>query len=196
MTRSKRSAQSSRTVKEYFTAYVYYLRYDEQGTLVATRAYEYFDIKKKINQPEAKIRQLARNAYFDRDNPPCYATSVDGLFRRRKGYVAFVIDSAYHHVSSENDVVLTMLDGSVATAFSNPRYLEFSTNIPGNQVTVPTVYFENEMSKAGANGPEDLCEKEHQDFSLRINRGGGRGFRVEDSGGTNMGPPVPPPGRR
>lgn len=180
---------------EYHAAYLYYLRFDQEEGDPTVRAYEYFNIKKAITNPESVMRKLARNAYFDRSSPPCYARSVDGLFRRRKGYVGFAIDSQYHDISDENAITLKLDDGDPADhTFLNPKYVSVPSGVPGDLTEISVVYFENEMRRRPGSEPGDLDIKESEDF--RIHFTSKRGRVVEDSGGTNMGPPVPPPNRR
>lgn len=186
---------------DYYTLYLYYLRFTRTNSRPSSiTAHYYFNPDPANPITQAFIEQTAREIYSSgAAHPTCYGTSFDDLVRRRKSYFAVVVelddDSEINgQVSLKLDYVFIpqVSHRDAAHTFKRPRH--FAVNV--GTKTIKGVYYENLIERATGIGHFGLAE-DHW-YHLKFTRKDLRLFdetenNFNDSGGTNMGPPVPPP---
>jgi hypothetical protein len=168
--------------------YFYYLYMS--GGSYSTRHYYYTDGR---NQPihhssvKAIVAQLAANAARDGNSPPKYGVDGRYVVWSRISYIAFVVDE--NRVQWDGDAITI---DPVLGLPNHSFYDGTDTTVTVNGASRPAAWCVNYMKDAVGADLGDADEK--YQFHLQI----GAGARIlrpmfPDSGGTNMGPPVPPP---
>jgi hypothetical protein len=182
------------------TVYYYHLTPVEDERLFEVKAY-YYERESRIGSIKNVIRQLALNARACDAVPPQCGKAFDTFKWRRKSYIAILIDSTTVQFDKDDAVTFYQKDGSFEnhTFFDGDDFddINLATAEDREDRIVTAVYFINHMKRA----PDgiDLYVNENQLFHFKINyhlvgqAAEAEPDRFPDSGGTNMGPPVPPP---
>lgn len=181
--------------------YLYYLKFPSAiGKPTVTRAYFCSDVPDSGSAADLQklIAKFAVNAYADDKDPSSFGPSLDGLARWRKGYVAVVVDAPGQKLGTGTLTFRGYFDDAWndgTHTFSRSRQIQVPVQEGGATRDIVVLYSAN-----GLNEPDmtdlDEGESEYFRFTLTFNgtaAGTARGFPYEDSGGTNMGPPVGPP---
>lgn len=175
--------------EEIFSAYLYYF---EPSAGSGTQFYEYFDIDEHIRDPMATIERLARNAFDNGKAPPPYCDGGQDFIMRRKSYLIFVVaddkhipvkdEIRFHSISHGNDGGHT---------FRPAGNFAVQAGVGPAAKVLNVIYCVNDMARWQGG---DLEYREFEDFSIELPF---EGFAAKGpgTGGTNMGPPVPPPVR-
>lgn len=141
---------------------------------------------------------LLANACDDLDWPPKAGYGFAAVKRRKRSYMVVVLADPQHTLV-ECDAVRIVAGGQYADNycyFDGIDWGDFQfTNSEGDQISASAVSFINHMHKDDIGGDLEIGEEQHHKFKIR---GALRGslapvVEFEDSGGTNLGPPVPPP---
>jgi hypothetical protein len=177
------------------SAYLYYLEYDGGTTVVRQAIYEFYDHPGAVIDKDNLVLQLATNAHVGGNEPIPYTMNPQYFMMRRKSYLIIVAANAAD-IDRVNPIEFVGVDsdGNLNDGrhtFHDIRYgtIEFGQD-PADRLQIVTC--ENHMqSKANRT---NLLPKEWEDFTFTLQFDGIRAARFgPDSGGTNMGPPVPPP---
>jgi hypothetical protein len=175
-------------------AYVLYLDFSTGSPQPARRAYEYYDIGNSIGDVDACMMALAKNALDHGDNPRPYTRDFKYFVMNRVSYVFVVVHGAKIDISDAKifegkDKNNTINDGTHTFLYQGYKEIDL-----GDGRDLDVVYYVNSMTAYA--GKKRLKAKEWEDFRLKLKLHGGREILGDDSGGTNMGPPVPPPERK
>ena len=177
--------------------YLYYIKFLQGAQYPQTRAYFCFDyLNVGYNEDDLKnlITRFAINAHADGNSPPCYGTTLDDIYRRRKGYVVVVVDAADLGPGDATIEFEGQFDGSKNDAkhtLSVPKEMQVSVYEGGRVRTIVAFFSANGMKETDKS---DLDPGEYEWFEFTLTSAKKpRGLPYEDSGGTNMGPPVGPP---
>jgi hypothetical protein len=177
----------------YFTAYFYYIS-PTKGTF----CYEYFDIENAIKNPEALAIYLLGNTVNYLDSPKCYCNDAKYLHRRRRGYAIVAVEDGQFIGNNPIQFILAERSNGCDDGVGDPADYTFSylssVDVEFGGRSASIVIYTNDMINYDG---EVLGEKEWETFtigntSLRINSMDSN-LLLGDSGGTNMGPPAPPP---
>ncbi len=189
---SKKPRRASKVNSGLHAVYFYYL--DRGGEW---EVYEWWDPGKPIDL-ESAIIHLADNAQGSKNNPPYYTKDLSLVRMRRQSYVAFAVSAQDWTLGLSNEIKVTGND-DFGHPISNGAYTFANTVTHPSLVGKPTapllvVYFENAMMSVRGG---QLADREFETFRFELPFFAQRKKRVRapDSGGTNMGPPVPPPFR-
>lgn len=187
----------SRIVRNYEPCiYLYYLKFGTTGTKPKSITVHYFFDPASNILIEDKIRDLALSIYkLGVRDPTCYGDSFSDMVRRRKGYFVIVVED-------ERNRKLSMLtfddridfdfkpENFGKHTFEKPKYMEVKTT----SVNLQIAYCFNRMkSKKLSRYDKDLEVGERENFGYSLQFDNEKGAGYSDSGGTNLGPPVPPP---
>jgi hypothetical protein len=114
---------------------------------------------------------------------------------RRRGYVVFVLESDDVLTNDGDTVFYSKKDESDARhTFQEKNYLNLMVGDASEPKRLHIAYCVNYMQDADE---KPLGEKVSEDFIIYLPFGERKdGFRAPTTGGTNMGPPVPPPSSR
>lgn len=154
------------------------------------------DVKIDYDATEQLIIELTHNARKPELNqiPPPDGADLKYLVWTRKSYIAFVVDEPDVDFDYDNPIIFNKdVDGkgernhTFFDGWSKPVYIPNENGVGG--VSRPVVCFINHMKRRGGS---DL-DYEGQYFHFVLGDGGIWIRQYPDSGGTNMGPPVPPP---
>lgn len=183
------------------TVYFYYVTL---SNLETTRHYFYSSGDRKIYKSEIPeiVRALGRNVTKKYEAPPFhregFANDCKTMTWRRKSYFVLLLDKPYAaaHFADKNGVAFNSdYTNKDNYSFFDAENLEIdlSDNEDGSDIRSAFVCI-NHMKGHGTTidvGQAEQCYK----FSLNLEGTDTklRGYRAPDSGGTNMGPPVPPP---
>jgi len=166
--------------------YFYYIDPTVSGSIWH---YYYADREDEIDPEdmEAEIIKLANNARKPLGNqiPPPDGANFANIVWTRKSYVVFLIDDPDATFTTGNAIAITPESGT-NYSFFDAKDFRVPSKISGK--TVPVFYCINHMKKDRLN---DL-EKAKQRFRFTLPPGINI-IPAQDNGGTNMGPPVPPP---
>lgn len=175
-----------------------YLFYMERGGY--TRFYEIWDPTTPIpdNEVEARIKALTINAFEGKSNPPYYTDIPKFMVMRRSSYVAFAVNANHWNSGASTDIEIKGKNAfgfSIGGdhTFSKAGYFEFEDN-GANIDRHRVIYYTNIMASSLLLRNLLDGEKERFTFTLPFASRNWTRF-APDSGGTNMGPPVPPPSR-
>ncbi|HLL30000.1 MAG TPA: hypothetical protein VK403_03285 [Allosphingosinicella sp.] len=166
--------------------YFYYMTTTDDA---AMRHYYYTHGGNTIQDAEVEgiIQKLTANARANGSNPPQCGEGERYIVWSRKSYIAVVIDDSAVTFEADHAV-------SVHPETANHTFFDGWTgkvNMPSGPSPIAAFYCINHM-KLNQNG-EDLDE-DVQSFAFRMHVvGAAQPRQFPDSGGTNMGPPVPPP---
>jgi hypothetical protein len=182
--------------KEVYAIYFYHVKITGGGALDVT-AYHHCQYSPLNRQTLVlAVTEMARNARTkDFAWPPC-GKGFNAIPRRRKGYFAVVLDDPAEKLAE--DGAIAFYDGSGKPSrhnFSDAFNFEVDVGPPGSPGgRLSAVVCLNRMKSKKSDG--DLAKGEAEDFQLELFYGSKkrRGPPYED-GGTNQGPPVPPPYR-
>lgn len=175
--------------------YFYYIGLDSQGRKVV-KHYYYADGDKEIEPEDVEriVTSLAENAIIadeDQQTPPPNGYNWKGMVWTRKSYLAFLLDVPGDDFSGN------VFEVSSATTGENHSFFDgvvFSVTLPshGNGRTDPPVVCCINHMKKGPGGSD--LGRQAERYELKLHRTShSLGDREPDDGGTNMGPPVPPP---
>jgi hypothetical protein len=178
------------------TVYYYHLTPVPGPDEFDVKAY-YYERESRIGSIKNVIRKLALNARADDAVPPLCGDSVTSFPWRRKSYIVFLIDSPVLRLVPGDAIQFYTVGGSPEnhTFFDAEDFddIDLATPDDPGAPTVSAVCFINHMKRAADGIDLDVGEMQHFHFRLNYGpRARGRS-RFPDSGGTNMGPPVPPP---
>lgn len=172
-----------------------YLFYIEKSGY--TRFYETWDPKYAIPEDEArdKIKMLTVNAFKGEYNPPYYTDKRKYMVMRRVSYVAFVVNGNDWNPGTSTSLAIegtNHFDGPIRPdsyhTFTNREYFEFEE--AGQMFWV--IYYQNSLTSSLLK--DDLADEEKEKFTFTLPYLTKEAHvTAPDSGGTNMGPPVPPP---
>lgn len=178
-------------VEEIYAAYLYYF----DSFTGPARCYEYFNIRDYIRDPDKKMEELAKNAYNRGNNPPEYCFDERDFIMRRKSYIVFVVEDKdelplkyplkFHSKTHGND-------GKHTFRYKKMKYLSIPVGSGANAKVLNIVYCPNDLTKWQGG---DLGERDFEDFQIYLPFSS-RKAKEPGTGGTNMGPPVPPPGKK
>lgn len=172
------------------TIYFYYAAPTGGGSGYDVRAYIWCEDNKIL--PAAlpgHIARLTSNARQNGSNPKPIGKSLNDVPWWRISYLVVALEDPTGF-DADNAVEITRDDGS---ANGHPNHCFFdggdgSITVPG-EADIQAMWTVNYMkNKSGKDIPKGKVHK----FIFRFNPARGRPF-YPDSGGTNMGPPVPPP---
>jgi hypothetical protein len=178
---------------EAFAAYYYFIDLDNNAIV----PYEYFNIGHKIVDLDLLVKTLSQNHVAEGVCPPPYCKNTFDMFWRRIGYLVFATDApgVLNETAIRFSEVGTGKDGDHTFHYIGPS--EVTVQVEGVDQKIYAVVFFNEMMKRKSllskSRPLKAKESESFKFQFPFDR---HKPRIDDSGGTNMGPPVPPPGRR
>jgi hypothetical protein len=180
----------------FYAVYLYYFTKDGKF-----RIYEWWDPEDDIDdQNDAKFRimTLIGNAYYDKTDPDFYTDNYNFMIMRRKSYLVFAASVEYWKTSfntieaSGKNQVGSDIDGYHTFYSSRPL-----ADPSGKHLIF---YCENHMMSSipDASSPNGakLRNKEFETFTFKMlfaPRAEAVILTDPDPGGTNMGPPVPPP---
>lgn len=177
------------------TVYYYHLTPVPTPKLFDVKAY-YFERESRISNIRNVIRDLGINARAGDSVPPQCGDNFDSFPWRRKSYIVILIDSPTVRLNRGEAIEFFVRDGSTPnhSFFDADDFhdINLATSNDTRPYIVSAVCFINHMARA----PDgvDLDPGEDQFFHFRLKyTPPPPGFRWPDSGGTNMGPPVPPP---
>jgi hypothetical protein len=191
-TNNQATGNGESAVKDLYAAYLYYFQFREgEDRPYAVREYEYFNTKHKMDLKQ-KLKELCVNASADGDNPPRYSEEPGHMMMRRKSYVIFAVEGKGKSFPNKDAVLFTSLNEGDAKKTFEGEIVFQHVGVANMSVAV----YENTM-KCSSSGNE-LDDMKHENFSFHLNLNGrDKPLRPRgDSGGTNMGGPVPPPGGR
>lgn len=177
--------------------YLYYIKFPQEEQSLQTRAYFCFDyLENEYSDDDLKnlIARFAINAHADGNSPPCYGTTLDDIYRRRKGYVVVVVDAEDLSPGEASIAFEGHFDGSKNDAthtLSAPKEMQVAV-YEGGKVRTLVAFFSANSMKETDKSELDAGEYERFDFTLTSIKEA-RSLPYQDSGGTNMGPPVGPP---
>jgi hypothetical protein len=183
---------------EPVSIYLYYIQLQPR----VERAYYYFDFyEKPFTEAELmdELTELVANAFHNGTTPPSIGSTLSDLKWRRKGHVVIAVDAGGAYVDPGTPLTLkgkaTRGDNDGTHTFGGVKYAKVSVHIDAaNTKEIEIIYSYNDMQSYGASPPRDLIEGETETFELTVTpKSGPVALWVPDSGGTNMGPPVPPP---
>ena len=177
----------------YCTAYFYYVNANDNPT---TKVYEYFDISSPIGDVQTLTLSLLGNALNDGSSPPCYSNNVDDLVRHRKGFIIIAKDGEAFPHDDPIEFIVTASSDPHATGLGYPHRYSFEHNMTYSVVvsgrTVGITIYNDELQNCSGHG--DLGRHEWEEFRIGPLPVGAEIMDLYgDSGGTNMGPPAPPP---
>lgn len=178
--------------------YFYYLKERASGKLIAqAHYYDHGDLPIPAGEFDDIVRRLTENAILDMDMPPKMAFDFDQVKWRRKSYLVVVLEDE-DSMFDEDDPVIFDEDNSDYDpnhSFFDGELIETRPRVRGQTRTLHGIRVVNHM-KRNAKG-DDLEIGEPAKYKFRLNYHNARRARLflPDSGGTNMGPPVPPPVR-
>lgn len=170
--------------------YFYYIGDDHAGAR-PFRRYYYPSVDGEIREEHLSglIRDLAVNARSDGNDPPKDGTDGKNIVWTRKGYLVFLIDDPQVVFDSEG---IVFLPGSNNNTLYDAKNIEVDISDAGDQSRmVSCVYCINHMKRNKA-GDDLEYEVKKVPFKLRTIPPLVAPV-VPDDGGTNLGPPVPPP---
>lgn len=181
---------------DIYTIYLYY--FPEKGK---TRMYEWWDYTEKITFDDLKdkMKDIAKGAFKNNKDLP-YIDDRNCMIMRRKSYVVFVVNKKYWQApaSYSIDITGTNYHGQAITGKHTfgDKINDFEANLGflGLSDKHVIIYCEN-LIASSTGEPWEKGEREEFSFKLPF-QGLAREGRGPDSGGTNMGPPVPPPSGR
>jgi hypothetical protein len=160
----------------------------------------YYDHKRPFGAGELveSIKALARNARLNEDVPPKCGTTFECINWQRKSYFVMMLDHDDIFLMPDNAIMFDVAGGHTPnhTFFDGDDINIEVQNISGDMDLVPALCCINYMSRNEAGN--DLGPEERQHFIYKIytksrTRPDFIGQDVIDPGGTNLGPPVPPP---
>jgi hypothetical protein len=162
------------------------------------RVYEWHDFYNHIDDPIAQITKLALNAHQKGSDPPCFAVNPkpDQMMMRRRGYLVFVVgDKEWAwNPQVKTEIVVVKTDSTsypCPTAKSFDKHISFEIATSVGKLLV--IFCENSMQSLNDHAKTDLGPFEPEDFIFKLPFQEKASGREPDAGGTNMGPPVPPP---
>jgi hypothetical protein len=204
--KSETRAEEAQVSGSIYCIYFYYLHFPAEAD-EPDRAdiYEAFDIDDAIeDQAElmSRIKRLTLNAITNGKNPPRYAESIKDLNMDRQSYYVVVADSPDKKFAAAGGIKFEgknhndkVTDGT--HTFGNELYLEYDVTLAdGTKRDLTGACYVNILHGKKDNGNSERLKKgEWECFKIDLKFQNKRLRLVDDSGGTNMGPPVPPPSR-
>ncbi len=175
---------------DVYAAYFYFISFEDK-TALDIAPYEYFNTKIPILDINNLVRNLSKNHLEEGTFPPRYSDGTEHMFWRRVSYLIFATDKA--GVLNAGAVKFKPRRGSSAMHtidLSGP--FEVTAHANGADRTIYALVFRNHMIRRDTTRRLKAGEREAFKFIFGFDRRD----PIEDSGGTNMGPPVPPPSRR
>lgn len=190
--------------------YFYYLTFGDEGLPIVRR---YLDdnngnpVEIPYDSVESHITQLARNARNGGTNPPPLpGYGITGSIWEHKSYISLVVDSMYwrlHKYGPNNRTAIAI--NSLRGGANNYTFFDaadMNVDMTGTGEFRTAVYFINHMKK-NEEGDDltyksDGITRDSQTFKFDIyydvERADGTVEEIrDDPGGTNLGPPAPPP---
>lgn len=149
----------------------------------------------RYEEIEEIIRDLALNARRPEgeQNPQPNGSNLDNLKWYRKSYLAFIIDRTDEYLSLDNPLIVDQkYTGKKNYSFFDgwAKEVDLSPGRNGSQMRTATCFI-NHM-KTNWQGSDLGDAEDYIPSKLNILRQRGDKY-YPDSGGTNMGPPMPPP---
>ena len=147
-------------------------------------------------QLEEIVRSLARNARSNGNNPPQFGADWNYMVWNHKSYLVVLIDDPSVQFETGNGIEFNPSNnGTPNHSFFDARNFGVPLIYQGQTRLAPAVCCINHM-KRNEDGDDlgDYPEFFHFVLHTSPQLEELRRLDVEDSGGTNMGPPAPPPG--
>ena len=139
------------------------------------------------------VQELADNAVDDEHSPPPCGWSLGDLRWRRRSYLAMVVDDPNERVNPDDPAIFDIARGQSNHTFLDGEYVDITAGKSKKALT--GFWCINHLKKDEKGG--ELGDDEKQAFSIAPNSPSARQAMAVLGGGdsgTNMGPPVPPPG--
>ena len=193
-----------------YCIYLYYLSIKRNGDKELTAHYFlYYD--HIVSLEEKVVSFIDDIAKYRKRHPSCYGTTFSDIRRRRVSYFVVVIEddrdfvlAAREPLSFEDNIVEdnSGYDGKGRHTFDD--FGRFVTPITrSNRTKTLQVVFCTNNLRRKPDSEHTLRDREQENFRIRlhfvssnrIGRLADDSNYYSDSGGTNMGPPVPPPSR-
>ncbi|PSJ38895.1 hypothetical protein [Allosphingosinicella deserti] len=172
---------------QFHAAYFFYYRKGIDN-VYDIAPYEYYDIYHPFDRREI-AQKLFLNAAKDERDPPRFSSSHRKMKMERKSYYIVARDDGADFEGEP--ITFTKIGGRSANyTFKNGEKFSIELILDDRPKKINFACYENHLCKE--NG-EDLEDYAYENFSVQVNFVGGRLRLLEDSGGTNMGGPVPPP---
>ncbi|HEY5713270.1 MAG TPA: hypothetical protein VIT38_15350 [Allosphingosinicella sp.] len=188
-------ATSDLELEGIISAYLYYLDFGGGSTVVSEAIYEYYDRPGATVNRDNLVLQLATNAHTGGDDPIPYTTNHQYFMMRRKSWLIIVAANA-PDIDDVNSIEFVGVDSQGRHNDGRHTFLNINYSaITFGATRLQIVTCENHMqSKANR---RNLDPREWEDFQFTLQFDGAAARLLgPDSGGTNMGPPVPPPAFR
>jgi hypothetical protein len=196
----KKKHTSSKFQKIPSSIYYYHISFDNNGVRTV-RNYYYSAGKDKIHYDEVPqiVRFLALNARNDDYVPPSHGSDMGDVWRR-KSYLVVLLDHPTMKLNAGGALVVkTDGAGFPNHTFFDAQDLDIDVSPSGNGRTLRSaICCKNHMKRNDAG--DDLKKPSNgtvdsQEFEFRLYYSGRSRlvFDFYDSGGTNNGPPAPPP---
>lgn len=184
--------------------YFYYIGPKDAGGSRSVKHYFYVHGYDTIADPprpaaselEERVRLLAINARSGGNNPPQCGEAWKFIVWNHKSYLVILIDDP--DIRFAPDAGLEFVQDNNGTpnhSFFDAREFYVSLSYPGGPQLAPALCCINHMKRNEAG--DDLGDyPEFFNFVLHTNKQLGQRYLLDypDAGGTNMGPPAPPPG--
>lgn len=186
--KGKKAAALSRPDWPIHCIYFYYIKVTPAGP--ETRVYYRFDKTIPVTNIANEITTLTINAYNDMNNPPCLGSEMSDLDWRRKSYIVVMVEG---HTLGNPPFRMQEDNHPNPNTFGRvtPARVEV-TDGNGDPLTLTGGYVKNTMKHYAR--ADDLEKNDPgESFRVILNPPIPSIVRYPDSGGTNMGPPVPPP---
>jgi hypothetical protein len=179
------------------SAYLYYLDFNGGTEVAGETIYEFYDHPDAVIDKDRLALQLIANAHTGGNSPPPCSFNHLEVMLRRKSYLIIVAANA-PAINQNNPITFSVknVDGDTNNGnhtFERVIYYPLSLG-PTQADNLQIITCENKMQSMENGG--NLGRKEWEDFEFTLQFEGVAPLQLEyDSGGTNMGPPVPPPVR-
>lgn len=178
----------------FHTIYLYYIREGHNP-----RIYEYYNFKNSVLVAEQRIDELVMNALLDEDDPPVYTDEHEYMIMHRKSYLAFVFESK-QPVTVTDPVIFRDVDDPNNNGWHTFEYINKKATMVekgGEKLYFYAIWYKNHLKRkpGGGDWGKDKVQKKWVGEQYNITLPFKAGERLLDpgTGGTNMGPPVPPP---
>jgi hypothetical protein len=191
------NAASDTADAQHLAVYLYY--FINRGGDTESRMYYYLDRSLPQQDFNSVMASLVVNAMNGDSDPSCHGTYVTDLIRRRYSYVVIALESDDSKMGSTKAAKIYNKFGQKKEAthtFKNPKYGELELILNGSKRIISWVAYENHMIDYATDKPlKNKSEKFTLSCTCRSATGRSMKILDEESGGTNMGPPVGPPYR-
>ena len=173
--------------------YFYYIGKRTNGTKFV-RHYYYTNENEELDPEDLpdRIKTLALNARLEdeRDQkPPPTGSDLHFVVWTRKSYLVFMIDIEGLNFDPNDPVSITSVSGNPNRSFYDGKMVTITLPTHATGTAAPSVFRCINHMKKGNGADQDGKER----FKITLNTIPQLSIVSHDDGGTNMGPPVPPP---